>query len=83
MGLFLPATCASAKILLGSQTCERQRVRCGEPLSPQTNPSTEWGLFETKYGGTVFTCPSVKNLHNPRQVSANYLRIPSFAIMAR
>ena len=31
---------------LGSQTCERQRVRCGEPLSPQTNPSTEWGLFD-------------------------------------
>ena len=31
---------------LGSQTCERKRGRCGEPLSPPTNPSTEWGLFE-------------------------------------
>ena len=28
---FLPAACTSAKILLGSQTCERKRVRCGEP----------------------------------------------------
>ena len=31
---FFPMTCASEKILLGSQTCERKRVRCGEPLSP-------------------------------------------------
>ena len=23
-----------------------QRVRCSEPLSPQTNPSTKWGLFD-------------------------------------
>ena len=33
---FLPMTCASAKILLGSQTCERKRVRCGEPQPFQT-----------------------------------------------
>ena len=33
---FLPMTCASAKILLGSQTCERKRVRCGEPQPLQT-----------------------------------------------
>ena len=31
---FFPMTCASEKKLLGSQTCERKRVRCGEPLSP-------------------------------------------------
>ena len=56
-------------------------VHCGEPQS-FSNESLRLS-FERKYGGTVFTCPSVKNLHNPRQVSANYLRIPSFAIMAR
>ena len=28
---FFPAACTSAKTLLGSQTCERKRVRCGEP----------------------------------------------------
>ena len=28
---FLPAACTSAKIPLGSQPCERKRVRCGEP----------------------------------------------------
>ena len=33
---FLPAACTSAKILYGSQTCERKRVRCGEPQSLQT-----------------------------------------------
>ena len=33
---FLPAACTSAKILLGSQTCERKRVRCGEPQPFQT-----------------------------------------------
>ena len=33
---FLPAACTSAKILLGSQTCERKRVRCGEPQPLQT-----------------------------------------------
>jgi len=51
---FFPMTCASEKILLGSQTCERKRVRCGEPLSPpQTNSSTEWGLFESAKSGTT------------------------------
>ena len=33
---FLPAACTSAKILFGSQTCERKRVRCGEPQPLQT-----------------------------------------------
>ena len=33
---FLPAACTSAKILLGSQTCERKRVRCSEPQPFQT-----------------------------------------------
>ena len=42
--IFSGDMCVDGK--LGSQTCERKRVRCGEPLSPQTNPSTEWGLFE-------------------------------------
>ena len=33
---FSPAACTSEKILLGSQTCERKRVRCGEPQPFQT-----------------------------------------------
>ena len=33
---FSPAACTSEKIHLGSQTCERKRVRCGEPQPFQT-----------------------------------------------
>ena len=33
---FSPATCASEKILYGSQMCERKQVRCGEPQPLQT-----------------------------------------------
>ena len=33
---FLPAACTSEKIHFGSQTCERKRVRCGEPQPFQT-----------------------------------------------
>ena len=35
--------CIGKKILLGSQTCERKRVRCGEPQSFKREPN-EVGL---------------------------------------
>ena len=54
---FAPAGANKAPIIFPDDMCvgkntyrlanvRSKSVRCGEPLSPQTNPSTEWGLFE-------------------------------------
>ena len=60
---FLPAACTSAKILLGSQTCERKRVRCGEPQPFQTRAQRSWSrlracqksFFDTLKSGTAIS----------------------------
>ena len=60
---FLPAACTSAKILLGSQTCERKRVRCGEPQPFQTRAqrsgsrlrACQKSFFDTLKSGTAIS----------------------------
>ena len=60
---FLPAACTSAKILLGSQTCERKRVRCGEPQPFQTRAQRsgshlragQKSFFDTLKSGTAIS----------------------------
>ena len=45
MGSFLPATCASAKILLGSQTCERSECAAASRIPSNESPM-KWVSFE-------------------------------------
>ena len=60
---FLPAACTSAKILLGSQTCERKRVRCGEPQPFPTRAqrsgsrlrACQKSFFDTLKSGTAIS----------------------------
>ena len=64
---FLPAACTSAKILLGSQTCERKRVRCGEPQPFQTRAQrsgSRWkacqkSFFDTLKWDGLFAVPPI------------------------
>ena len=65
---FSPATCASEKILFGSQTCElcavgAQRVRCGEPQPFQTRAQRSGSRLRAcqKY----FLTRSINLLENP------------------